>query len=211
MLNAPIYEIDMEKFWQDPYPDMAVMRKKYPIAFVPQLNGLVFTRRDDIFVNEKKLDIFSSVQPKGLMQQLMGQNMMRKDGKDHALERRTAFPTISPKTVKEVWLQKFKATTDELIAEILPLGKADVVKDIAMRISGEALKSITGLTQITWQEMDRISQGMIDGCANYLGDPEVEKRCNECTASIDRYIDEMMPIYEEMPDYSLLSVQMQAV
>ena len=47
-----------------------------------------------------------------------------------------------------------------------------------MPVSGEALKAITGLTQMTWQDMDQVSQGMIDGCANYTGDPEVEARCN---------------------------------
>jgi hypothetical protein len=33
----------------------------------------------------------------------------------------------------------------------------------------EALKSVTGLTNMDWREMDRVSQGMIDGCANYTG------------------------------------------
>ncbi|MBR9844319.1 MAG: cytochrome P450, partial [Rhodobacteraceae bacterium] len=59
-------------------------------------------------------------------------------------------------------------------------------------------------------EMDRVSQGMIDGCANYAGDPEVEAHCHDCTASIDRHIDERMAELVDAPDYSLLSVQMQA-
>jgi hypothetical protein len=58
--------------------------------------------------------------------------------------------------------------------------------------------------------MNRVSQGMIDGCANYAGDPEIEARCNDCTASIDRHIDERMPQVEAAPDHSLLSVQMRA-
>ena len=36
----------------------------------------------------------------------------------------------------------------------------------------KALKGITGLTQMTLPEMDRVSQGMIEGFANYTGDPE---------------------------------------
>ena len=34
------------------------------------------------------------------MTQLMGQNMMRKDGVDHQRERHAIFPTVSPKTVR---------------------------------------------------------------------------------------------------------------
>ena len=47
---------------------------------MPQLGGTTFACRDDIFISEKQIDIFSSHQPKGLMNRLMGHNMMRKDG-----------------------------------------------------------------------------------------------------------------------------------
>lgn len=210
MSNAPVYEIDPIAFWKDPYPDLKRMRAEAPVAYVPQLGATLLTRRDDIFENEKKTDIFSSDQPQGLMTVLMGQNLMRKDGAAHMAERKAIFPSVSPKAVKSVWKTQFEADTTTILAELGPLGEADMVKDIAKRISGEALKAITGLTNMTWQEMDRVSQGMIDGCANYAGDPDVEARCHDCTASIDRHIDEMMPLLRGNPDSSMLSVQMLA-
>lgn len=210
MQRAPVYEIDPEAFWHDPYPDLKRMRRDCPVAFVPQLGALLVTRRDDIFENEKKVEVFSSDQPEGLMQRLLGQNLMRKDGDAHAVERKAIFPSMSPRTVKGEWRQKFKGATEEMLDELVPLGRADMVKDIAKRISGEALKLITGLTDISWQEMDRVSQGMIDGCANYQGDPDIEAACNECTDTIDRHINEMIPGYRKSPDCSLISVQLQA-
>ncbi len=63
------------------------MRREAPIAFVPQLGSTLLTRRDDIFVSEKRIDVFSSDQPAGLMTRLMGHNMMRKDGDAHMAER----------------------------------------------------------------------------------------------------------------------------
>ena len=63
---------------------------------------------------------------------------------------------------------------------------------------------------MTWQEIDRTSQGMIDGCANYAGDKQIEARCHDCTASIDRHIDEMADLLRDCPDASLLSVQLEA-
>ncbi len=210
MSNAPRYEIDLESFWHDPYPDLKAMRETAPIAYVPQLDATLLTKRDDVFVNEKKIEYFSSDQPQGLMTTLMGQNLMRKDGRDHMAERKAIFPSISPKTVKTVWAEQFQTIVADVLDRVEPLGKADVVKEIAMPISAEALKAVTGLTNMTWQEMDRVSQGMIDGCANYAGDPAVEARCHDCTGSIDRHIDEMIPVLEKSPNASLLSVQMAA-
>lgn len=210
MSTAPVYEIDARRFWEDPYPDLKAMRAKTPVAFVPQLGATLFTRRDSIFENEKKIDIFSSWQPEGLMTQLMGENMMRKDGEAHQAERRIVFPALSPRTVRDVWRPLFEAAADRILDDLAPKGRGDLVKDYAMPVSAEALKVITGLTNMHFAEMDRVSQGMIDGCANYAGDADVEANCRDCTASIDRHIDEMVPVLRETPDKSVLSVQLEA-
>ncbi|HVD84326.1 MAG TPA: cytochrome P450, partial [Bradyrhizobium sp.] len=57
MSNAPHFDIDVPAFWADPYPALAKMRREAPIAFVPQLGSTVFTRRDDIFSQEKRTDV----------------------------------------------------------------------------------------------------------------------------------------------------------
>ena len=54
--------------------------------------------------------------------------------------------------------------------------------------------------------MDAWSQGMIDGIANYTGDPAIEARCNAATAGIDAAIDDMLPVVRKTPNHSLLSV-----
>ena len=89
-------------------------------------------------------------------------------------------------------------------------GGFDVVADYAMRLSGEALKIVTGLTQVHWQDMDQWSQAMIDGIANYSGDIKTESRCKEATRAIDEAITERMELLGNAPDQSLLSVMMQA-
>jgi cytochrome P450 len=210
MSNAPIYNIDPVRFAQDPYPDLARMRSEMPVAFVPQLKATLLTKRDDIFENEKKTAYFSSHQPHGLMTRLMGENMMRKDGDAHLNERRTIFPTVSPKTVRDVWLADFKRAADMVLDDLATAGRGDLFWDYAMRLSAEALRHITGLTNMTYTEMNRVSQGMMDGIANYSGNKEIEARCHNCTASIDAHIDARMGELRAHPDLSLLSVQMQA-
>src|SRR5256885_2166161 len=206
MSNAPHYEIDVAKFWADPYPDLARMRKQAPIAFVPQLGSTVFTRRDDIFSQEKRIDIFSSHQPAGLMNVLMGHNMMRKDGDAHMSERAAMFPAVPPRTVRDTWVRQFRAQGARILDALAPQGTADLCKALALPLSAECLKDITGLTNMRFEDMDAWSQAMIDGIANYTGNKEIEARCQAATSGIDAAIDDMIPVVKKHPNTSILSV-----
>src|ERR1700675_2699111 len=210
MSNAPHYEIDVQQFWADPYPDLPKRRREAPIAFVPQLGSTVFTRRDDIFSQEKRTDAFSSHQPAGLMNTLMGHNMMRKDGDAHMSERAAMFAAVSPRTVRDTWLRQFQAHADRILDELAPAGRADLCKAFALPLSAECLKDITGLTNMRFQDMDAWSQAMIDGIANYTGNKEIEARCHAATAGIDAAIDDMIPVVRKHQNTSILSVLLAA-
>lgn len=210
MGTAPRFDIDPAAFWRDPYPALARLRAEAPIAHVPQLGSTLFTRRDDIFTCEKIIDVFSSHQPTGLMNRLMGHNMMRKDGDAHMAERKAIFPSVSPKTVKGHWTAAFQAHADRILGELAPAGRADLVRAFALPLSAECLKAVTGLTNMRFQDMDAWSQGMIDGIANYGGDPAIEARCHAATAGIDAAIDDMTPVLAKAPNPSLLSVMLEA-
>jgi hypothetical protein len=210
MSTAPRVDIDPTGFWHDPYPLLARLRREAPIAFVPQLGSTLFAKRDDIFVCEKNTDVFSSHQPDGLMNKLMGHNMMRKDGEEHLSERKVIFPAVSPKTVKTHWTAQFQAHADRIIDELGTPERVDFCRDFALPFSAECLKSITGLTNMRFQDMNAWSQAMIDGVSNYLGDPAVEARCHAATAGIDAAIDDMTPVLSKSPDLSLLGVMLQA-
>ena len=199
------FNIDYDEFSKDPYPVLSQLRDTAPISFVPQLNAILMSKHEDIFICEKNVSIFSSIQPDGLMTQLMGQNMMRKDGEEHKKERHIIFPTVSPKTTQNVWKQKFIDHTKEILDSLAYQQKIDLVNEFAKPVSAEALKIITGLTNMTWQEMDRVSQGMIDGCANYSQNKKVEENCHNCTASIDFHIRDRLE-QDLGSDPSLLSV-----
>lgn len=210
MARPPVFEIDPQAFWEDPYPTLARMRAEAPVCYVPQLASILFTRRDDIAECEKNIAVFSSDQPDGLMTRLMGQNMMRKDGDAHQLERKATFPAYSPRTVRDQWAARFRADAEALLAYLKPRGQADLVTDYAIPLSGAALCAITGLEQLTPGQIDWISQSMIDGISNYAGDPAVEARCREATEFVDAAIDARLAELRDAPDRSLISVQAQA-
>lgn len=188
-MQPPVFDIDPASFGDDPYPVYANMRREAPICFVPQLGAILLTRRDDIFVCEKNVAVFSSDQPQGLMTRLMGQNMMRKDGEAHMAERRVFFPAVSPRAVANRWIERFRQIVAAALDEIAPRGGCDLIADYAMPVAGEALKSLTGLNDVSWRDIDAWSQAMIDGIANYGGDKGIEARCRAATAAIDAAID----------------------
>ncbi len=207
MSSAPLTHIEAAAFAADPYPALARMRREAPITFVPELGATLLTLRDDIHREEKRIEVFSSLQPDGLMTRLMGENMMRKDGDAHMAERRALFPALSPRTVADHWQPMFKAATRDILADLAPKGRCDLVRDYAMPVSAAALIAITGLSEMSRVDMDRVSQHMIDGCANYLGDPDIEARCHAATALIDDHIDRMLAC---APPQSALAVQLAA-
>ena len=210
MSSAPTVNVDPAVFWANPYPLLAEMRATTPICFVPELGATLITRRDDIHVCEKNVAVFSSDQPGGLMNVLMGHNMMRKDGEEHRQERFVYYPTISPRKVEQVWAVLFEQLTDAVLDNFEKSGSTDLVPDYATAVSGEALKAVTGLTQVRFQDLNAWSQAMIDGVSNYTGNPELESRCHDATAAIDAAISERLPEVKQEPDYSLLSVMTEA-
>lgn len=210
MSNAPAFDIDPAAFWNDPYPALAAMRRSHPIAYVPQLGATLFTRRAHIVELEKLTEVFSSHQPQGLMNRLMGHNMMRKDGAEHIAERKLMLAALGPQPVRAHWEPIFRADTQRALDGLSPRGQAELVADYAMPVSADALRALTGLTNMRWQDMDAWSQAMIDGIANYGGDPAVEARCHAATAGIDACITERLPALQQAPDPSLLSVMHRA-
>jgi len=210
MSSAPTVNVDPAAFWADPYPLLAEMRATAPICFVPELGATLITRRDDIHLCEKNVAVFSSDQPGGLMNVLMGHNMMRKDGEEHRRERFVYYPTISPRKVEQVWSALFEQLADAVLDDFEESGSVDLVPDYATAVSGEALKAVTGLSQVRFQDLNAWSQAMIDGVANYTGNPELESRCHDATAAIDAAISERLPEIKQQSDYSLLSVMTEA-
>ena len=207
--TAPAFDIDVDDFWADPYPTLARMREEAPIAFVPQLGATLLTRRDDIAAMEKRVDVLSSDQPDGLMNRLMGQNMMRKDGAAHAAERNVYYPALAPAAVAAHWKQEFQVLADRILGLLEGPRSDDLIGVFALPLSGECLKATTGLTNVGYHEMDAWSQALIGGIANYAGDPDVERLCHEATGAIDDAIDDMLPIVRRAPNHSLLSVMLE--
>jgi len=172
-MSMPRFDIDHAAFHADPYPILAEMRETTPIAYVPQLDAVLLTRRQDVSTCEKNIAVFSSVQPEGLLSQIMGETFMRKDGPPHMAERKMAFPAFSGRTIRAHWTEKFRTETAGVIAGLATQTHCDLVRDFALPVAAHGLRHVTGLTNLTPAEMDTASQQMLDAAANYAGDPDI--------------------------------------
>ncbi|WP_299546248.1 cytochrome P450 [uncultured Tateyamaria sp.] len=210
MSNAPVVSIDLSAFHADPYPTLARMRETAPVCFVPELGATLFTRRDDVFREEKRVDLFSSHQPNGLLTKVMGSNMMRKDGDAHMRERKALCPALSPRSVRDVLAPRFKDLVKGHIDRIKLHGRCDLVTDFAMPVAADALRLMTGLTNMDAAEMDAASQAMLDAAANYRRDPEVDKRGYGYADRVRSLIEARLPELRTKPDRSIISVLDQA-
>ena len=90
------------------------------------------------------------------------------------MERKAIFPTVSQKAIQNVWRTCFEKSVRNVTDGQKKLQQADIVNDYVMPFSAEALKTMTGLKNMSRQKMDRVSQGMVHACSNYGGDPNLE-------------------------------------
>lgn len=75
-----------------------------------------------------------------------------------------------------------------------------------MPVCGAALCAMTGLTNMTPQQMDNASQQMLDAVANYIADPEIDEKGFARSAEVDGFIDARLDELRGAPDPSILSV-----
>ena len=57
---------------------------------------------------------------------------------------------------------------DNILNDIATKKSEDILNLYARTFSAECFKKVTGLYNMTADETDRFSQGMIDRCANYV-------------------------------------------
>ncbi|MEO1363238.1 MAG: cytochrome P450 [Pseudomonadota bacterium] len=136
--------------------------------------------------------------------------MMRKDGDAHMRERKALFPALSPRTVRDVLAPQFRDIVQQHIDRLKPCGACELVIDYAMPVAADALRLMTGLTNMDGAEMDAASQAMLDAAANYQKDPAVDALGYSYADRVMDLIKDRLPQLRAAPDLSIISVLDQA-
>ncbi|MBB5750327.1 cytochrome P450 [Micrococcus sp. TA1] len=204
---APVADwVTIPELYEDPFPVFERLRAEGGVHWVPAVGRYLVTSYDAVHDTELDQSTFSANEQGSLMIRAMGHSMLRKDDPDHVVERRAWQPVLRPSVVKRAWRPVFERNADRYLTELREKGPgADLVWDFAAPFAAENLRAITGLHNVTQQDLQRWSQTMIDATGNYADDPVVWARGEASFDEVDAALDEMLDWHRAHPDDSLLS------
>jgi cytochrome P450 len=211
MDRAPeVPTIRLDELWADPYPAYRELRRSHPVAWMPAANRYLVTRYADIAYLEQHPEIFSAAEQHSLMNRVMGQTMLRKDGAGHLRERKAAEPALRPRVVKQHWTPVFQQLADKLIDGFHERGRADLFTEFAGPMAALSLAAVLGLRDVGAPDLQAWSQAMMDGTGNYGDDPIVWQRAEAAARSVDEAVDTAIAYLRRNPDASVISAMLHA-
>lgn len=205
-----INDVVFEDLMRDPYPVYRRARALAPVVRIEAANLNLVTRFDDIIAIERDPETYSSINPESNVVKFYGSNLMRKDGEEHAFERKAIEPSLRSGTANRCWAPKFETIVDEVLTEVKTDGEADLFGAVAAPIAGRALAAVVGIPDVDWRRIAAWSQAMMDGSGNYSEDPEIALRAYETAREIEEAIERNLPYHKDNPNESLLSSMLQA-
>src|SRR5690625_3209502 len=204
---APIADwVTIDELYRDPFPAFERLRAEGGVHWIPAIGRYLITSYDAVHDTELDQETYSANEEGSLMIRAMGHSMLRKDDPDHRVERQAWQPVMRPSVVKKTWAPIFERNAQRYLEELKAKGPgADLVWDFAAPYAGENLRAVTGLHNVTQQDLQRRSQTMIDATGNYADDPVVWAKGEASYNEVDEALDEMLDWHKKHPDDSLLS------
>jgi cytochrome P450 len=202
--------VTLSDLYADPYPTYEYLRRERPVAWVPAANRYLVTRYADVVAVYRQPEVFSSAEVPSLMTRVMGETLLRKDGKAHRRERAAAEAPLKPRAVKERWNPVFQRNADTLIDRFADRGAADLFTEFAAPLAARNLAALLGLRGASETELITWSQALIDGGGNYDDDPDIWKRCEAAAEAIDEAVRESVRYLRGTPDHSVISAMLHA-
>lgn len=205
--QAPVADwVTISELYRDPFPIFERLRNEGGVHWVPAVGRYLVTSYDAVHDTELDQETYSANEQGSLMIRAMGHSMLRKDDPEHRVERQAWQPVLRPSVVKKTWMPIFERNAVRYLEELKAKGPgADLVWDFAAPYAAENLRAVTGLHNVTQQDLQRWSQTMIDATGNYGDDPVVWAKGEASYNEVDEALDEMLDWHRRRPDDSLLS------
>ena len=205
-----VCDVAFDDLLDNPYPIFKRVRDLGPVVRLEAANIMLVTRFDDVMAIERDPETFSSVNPQSLLNTVVGPNLMRKDGLDHAKERAAMDPSLRPGVVKRCWAEPIQAISQDVISQIAGNGEAEFFHELAAPIAARALVQILGFEDVDWATMALWSQSLIDGSGNYSNDPDIARKARDASAGVEKAVDRALTYHRENPNASMLSSMLEA-
>jgi cytochrome P450 len=149
-----------EQFLKDPYPALRQLREEDPVHWSDAIGGWVLTRYDDMVASFKDTEHFSNegrlaravehltpesrVKLKTFEDHYRTKGLLHSDPPDHTRLRLLVTKAFTPRTV-EAMQPRIRAIANELLNQVEPAGRMDVIRDLAVTLPITVLAEIMGM------------------------------------------------------------------
>src|SRR5918995_6448351 len=116
----------LEELELDPHPLLARLREREPVSWLPALDGWLITRRDLALQAMRDSATFTVDDPRFSTGRVVGPSMLTLDGAEHARHRDPFARAFRLDAVRERFTTLVEATTERLIDELEPQGRAEL-------------------------------------------------------------------------------------
>jgi hypothetical protein len=139
-VTATLDELD-----RNPYPLLAALREREPVAWLPALDGWLVTRRDLALAAMRDAEAFTVDDPRFTTGQVVGPSMLSLDGPEHARHR---APFVAPFRLAETrgaLGAAVAAETAALLGPLAPRGRAELRTQLAAPLAAAVVTRALGL------------------------------------------------------------------
>jgi cytochrome P450 len=163
----------------DPYPHLAVARRKGPVQLEWPLPDDVATvdesvdqsfsvlGHDEVVAVLRDHETYSSKFLAEIMGPMLGHTMIAMDEPEHRAHRALVAPAFRPKLLARWEHELVRRVLDELIDSFAPLGRADLVRRLTFAFPVRVIARILGLPERDSQQFQRWSIEMISMIVNW--------------------------------------------
>jgi cytochrome P450 len=186
--GEPLVSITLAELDADPYPVLATLRERAPVAWIPALDGWLVTRRDLCIDVMRDAVRFTVDDPRFSTARVVGPSMLSLDGEEHRRHRDPFATAFRRPQVMERFGERVRTEATDLVEALRPRARAEVRRDLAgplaVRVVAAALEllDVEPAVVLGWYDeivaaVDRVSAG-----------GEIGDRAPEAVAALDRHV-----------------------
>ena len=154
--------VTLDELTADPHPVLARLRAGSPVAWVPVLDGWLVTGYAQAQQVMRDADTFTVDDPRFSTATVVGPSMLSLDGPVHSRHRDPFVPPFRPAPVRDRYEAFIAKSTERLIDNLLPRGRAELRADFAGPLALSVVADALGLTGVDFAEVRRWYAALVE-------------------------------------------------
>src|SRR5262245_30396922 len=180
------------------------MRDEYPLFFHEGLKSWVLSRYEDV-ARAFKDPVFSTRNYDWQYVQWFGPLINRMEGAEHADYRAALAPALRGRRLFDMFLPMIEEKARALFSAFLPLGEADLVRDLTLRFPINVIVGMLGLPASEHPRFNTWHTKIAECFANFAQDPDIHREGLRTRDELYEYILPILRERRERPGADLLS------